>query len=191
MSNSTVCIEKKDRFFPLENYGRCAFNLLLHFHYFRYQAHSISPRRQVTHSLHFGTMYIYIYIYTFILHFFDPCHHLSPHHITNAYLLQCHQLPEDFVRNFLFRHGLQRTFDMFQQEWYEQTSQDLVASSSEPTPDIYTINQSVRFMLRDYLHFRYPSPCLSSRTLLPPHFLGHDLDGRRASISTCTGRRLP
>ena len=134
---------------------------------------------------------VYIYIYTFILHFFDPCHHLSPHHITNAYLLQCHQLPEDFVRNFLFRHGLQRTFDMFQQEWYEQTSQDLVASSSEPTPDIYTINQSVRFMLRDYLHFRYPSPCLSSRTLLPPHFLGHDLDGRRASISTCTGRRLP
>lgn len=52
------------------------------------------------------------------------------------------ELPEDFVRNFLFRHGLGRTFDVFQQEWFELAAKGHVQPSSVPAPDIYAINQA-------------------------------------------------
>lgn len=56
---------------------------------------------------------------------------------------RCLKLPEDFVRNFLFRCGMEKTFECFQQEWFERTSRGLITPSNTVAPDIYRINQTV------------------------------------------------
>ncbi len=55
------------------------------------------------------------------------------------------QLPEDFVRNFLYRNSLTRTFECFQQEWYEKVATgEIQQNLSVSAPGIYRINQEVR-----------------------------------------------
>jgi hypothetical protein len=39
---------------------------------------------------------------------------------------------------------MEKTFESFQQEWFERTARGLITPSNAVAPDIYRINQTVR-----------------------------------------------
>lgn len=54
------------------------------------------------------------------------------------------QVIDDFFRNFLLKHGLKRSLEAFQTEWYElQQSGKLKDSEMQVVPDVYTRNHGL------------------------------------------------
>ncbi len=65
----------------------------------------------------------------------------KPTPIVRSELKKGAEVIDDFIRNFLNRHNLHRTLDVFQSEWYEkEKSGELDASALEVVPDVYIQN---------------------------------------------------
>ncbi|EDQ88273.1 uncharacterized protein MONBRDRAFT_26509 [Monosiga brevicollis MX1] len=58
---------------------------------------------------------------------------------------------EDYVRNFLLRHGLTTTLATFQQEWYTKVLQgELPERTDEPAPDLYRELDHLRQQVQNF-----------------------------------------
>ena len=51
---------------------------------------------------------------------------------------------DDFIRNFLIKHGMKRALDAFQTEWYELAEKGMLSQDDiGAVPDIYLRNQQL------------------------------------------------
>lgn len=60
-------------------------------------------------------------------------------------MVQRLEVVDDFIRNFLIKHQLNRSLEVFQQEWYEMAQKGrLTDDNIGQVPDVYIRNEKLQ-----------------------------------------------